>query len=116
RTQQVHRALLALVRRVPLEEVERLRFRGPHPEVRTALQQRQRVHEEELLREEEWGRELLRLRRERDELPDTVALALASPPLQDLWKAGLAMLGEEPTALQQQVLAAEAGPNVPAAS
>ncbi len=112
---QAHRALLALVRRVPLEQIPNRPGRRLHPEVRRAVRQRQRLHEEELLSADERGRQLLRWRRERQELPQTLALALASRPLQNLWRNLLALLGEEPTPLQQAVLAQPANPETPAA-
>ncbi len=66
RLRQVHRAMLATVRRLPLDEVPRPRARGLPQAVAEALQQRQAAHIDELLAEDPLGRELLRLRREQE--------------------------------------------------
>jgi hypothetical protein len=115
RARQVRRALLALVRRVPLEQVPLRPARRLPPEVRRALRQRRQLHEAELLSGEEIGRQLLGWRREQQELPQTLALALAGGPLRNLWRQLLALLGEEPTPLQQAVLTQPAGPEPAAA-
>jgi len=104
RAQQARRAMLATVRRVPLEEV-REASGGLSAEVTRAIAQRQAVHEDELLAADGLGQQILRLRREQEHLPDTVWLAAAPPPLVALWRQVLALLGEAPTPLQQEVLA-----------
>ncbi len=103
RERRAHRAMLALVRRVPLAQVAGLRFRGPHPEVRAALRRRRRACEAEVLAEDEVGREVLRLRRERAALAETLALARAGPRWRRWWRRALALLGQEPTPLQDLV-------------
>ena len=62
------------------------------------------MHEEELLAEDARGRDLLHLRREKEQLRDTVWLAGAPPPLQALWAKVGELLGEAPTTLQQAAL------------
>ena len=59
---------------------------------------------QELLAQDEWGRQVLRLRRERERLRERVALAFAAPPLQELWQQTLAFLGEQPAPLQRDTL------------
>lgn len=61
--------------------------------------------EEVLLQSSETGREILRLKSERDALLDTVWLATSSIQIRDLWGRVVQVLGEEPTTLQQQILA-----------
>jgi len=109
RARQAHRALLALVRRVPLEQVPEPRRPALHPEVRAALRRRRRQHAAELWAEDPAGRALLGLRRERDELPETLALAVAGRPFREFWAQALALLGQEPTPLQRLALAGAAG-------
>jgi hypothetical protein len=101
----LRRAMLATVRRVPIDTLGAYRGHRPHPDVRQALEQRRAVHEAELLACEARGQELLRLRRERAGLAEAVWLATAPRPLQALWQSLLTLLGQEPTALQQQALA-----------
>jgi hypothetical protein len=105
RERRAYRALLATVRRLPVEEVPDAPGGGPPPEVAQALRQRQAAHEEELLGADERGREVLRLRRETEGLLDAVWLAASSRPMKDLWKRAVALLGEAPTALQKEALA-----------
>jgi hypothetical protein len=104
----VHQAMLAVVRRVPVPAVAAGPFGSQHPEVSQTIQQRQASHEEELLAQEERGREILRLRREKENLPDTLRLALASPQLKELWRKISALLGEELTPLQTTALGLDA--------
>jgi hypothetical protein len=98
------RALLAAVRRVPLEEVEEP-ISGYPLEVSRAIQQRRAVHEQELLGQDRLGQEVLRLRREKENLLDTVWLATSSQQIRQLWQQVSAFLGEEETALQREALA-----------
>ena len=59
-----------------------------------------------MLAEDERGQEILRLQREKAHLCEAIWLATAPPPLQRLWRQARALLGEEPTALEQAALAA----------
>ena len=63
--------------------------------------------EKEILQESEFGRKILRLERERDELIDTIWLAISPAQIRSLWKDFSAMLTEEPTELQKQALTYE---------
>ena len=105
---RVQQAMLAVVRRVPVQEVASGHFGSQHPEVSRTIAQRQASHEEELLAQEEQGRDILRLRREKENLPDTLRLALASPQLKELWRKISALLGEELTPLQTTALGLDA--------
>src|SRR5207247_2119349 len=86
RERQGHRALLAVIRRVPPDEVQEAYFVRPHAEVARAVQARLAVHEAELLAEDERGREVLRLRREKENLLDTVWLATSPQQVKELWR------------------------------
>lgn len=112
RQRQAQRAMLAVVRRVPIEAIAASVGSSPHPEVTQALSQQQAAQEEELLAQHEGGREILRPRRVKDNLLDTLWLALAPAPLQALWQRVLSLLGEEPTPLQKEVLCSDADQQV----
>jgi hypothetical protein len=100
RERRARRAMLAVVRRVPVEEVGEAGPPGPQPEVTRAVRACQAAHEEELLAGDERGREILRLRREREGLADAVWLATSPAGARALWRRALGLLGAEPTALQ----------------
>jgi len=63
--------------------------------------------EKEILQESEFGRKILRLEREREELIDTIWLAISPAQIRSLWNDFSAMLTEEPTELQKQALTYE---------
>jgi hypothetical protein len=101
RGRALRRAMLATVRRVPIDTLGAYRGHRAHPDVR----QGRAVHEAERLACEARGQELLRLRRARAGLAEALRLDTAPRPLQALWQSLLTLLGQEPTALQQQALA-----------
>jgi hypothetical protein len=74
------------------------------PEVNTAITNRTAVHEDELLAEHELGRQVLRLRDEKDRLLDTVGLACSSAQIKQLWSNVTRLLGDEPTELERQAI------------
>ena len=105
REQAAHRAMLALVRHVPVEEVdERLCTYSEHQEVSGAIARRQAVHEEEVLAGDEQGRKILQLRQEKEGLLDSVWLATSPVQLRELWQKVGDLLGDEPTTLQKDAL------------
>src|SRR5438876_11390172 len=104
RERQAHRAMLATVRHVPLEEADDY-IHYQHAEVSSAVQRRQAVHEEELLAEDPLGQEILRLRREKESLLDTIWLATSSNQIRQLWQKVVELLGDEQTTLQKVALA-----------
>jgi hypothetical protein len=108
RDRQARRAMLAAVRRVPPAEIPE-EVGASFSEVTQAIRQRQAAHEEELLAADPRGREVLRLRRERENLPDTVWLAKSPRRVVNLWARVAILLGDEPTPLQKEVLAADPG-------
>ena len=105
REEHAHRAMLAKARGVPVDGVDDCHARYAHREVTDAVERRQAVHEEDLLAQEEQGKEILRLRHEKDDLLDTVWLATSTPELRSLWQKVADLLGDEPTPLQKQALA-----------
>jgi hypothetical protein len=107
RRRRLHRAMLAVVRRVPVDQVAAATDRLPAEVVR-AVRRRRRAHEEELLAADERGRLLLELRRERRASPETVWLAGTEAAVLAVWHRLLGLLGMEPTPLQRQALAARA--------
>ncbi len=105
RQRQAQRAMLAVLRRQPLESVTQIVDEAMQAQIRQAIEQRQAIHEEQLLAADAWGQHILRLQRERDNLQDTVWLASSPVGLRGLWTKVLQVLDEEPTALQRQALA-----------
>src|SRR5436309_16130071 len=80
------RAILARVRGVEVETIEEGRYLGPcDQEVDSAIDRRQAVHEEELLAADKVGREILKLRIERERLLDVVWLAASSVQVRARW-------------------------------
>jgi len=83
------------------------RYYGYHAndEVKTAVLRRQKVHEDELLAECDTGREILRLREEKENLLDIVWLATSPSQLKTLWTKVSELLSTEPTQLERDALA-----------
>ena len=104
----LHRAMLAVVRRCPVDQVDEHYCRSQPHDVSQAIQRRQSVHEDELLAADDVGQEILRLRREKDNLLDTVWLATSNQQIRELWQKVVTMLGEEQTPLQREALAIRA--------
>lgn len=63
--------------------------------------------ESELLLASPIGREILKLRQEKDSLLDTVWLATSNAHIRDLWSRVSSVVGDEATPLQQQVMTTE---------
>lgn len=74
RRQYVFKQMVTQVTGCAAEHQSRTYFSKPH-EVEQAVAKRRQRHEEELLGKDELGRQILALRREKDELLDTVWLA-----------------------------------------
>jgi hypothetical protein len=72
RDAQVRREMLAKVRGVSADDLDGYTRVHDHPEIRAAITRRQAWHEEELLAGHELGRQVLRLRADRERLLDTV--------------------------------------------
>lgn len=104
RQRRIQRTMLAHLRSVPIEDVDEHTGYQVHHEVTQAVGRRQAVHEEELLAESELGREILRLRAEKENLLDTVWLATSPAQVKQLWSKVAALLGDVPTPLEQEAL------------
>jgi hypothetical protein len=106
RTEVVTRAMLAHVRGVPVSDLDDSVYSYHcRDEVRSAVSKRQNIHEDELLAESETGREILRLREEKENLLDTIWLATSPSQLKTLWTKVSELLGTEPTQLEREALA-----------
>jgi len=103
---QTQRRMLAHVRGVPVEDLAD-NYYGYHcnDEVKTSVSRRQKVHEDELLAECDTGREILRLREEKENLLDTIWLATSPSQLKTLWTKVTELLSTEPTQLERDALA-----------
>jgi hypothetical protein len=99
-------AMLAIVRSVAVEDVEHeFHGRHEHHEVQAAVERRAAVHEDELLAESELGRQILKLRIEKENLLDTIWLAVSPAQIKQLWSRVTTLLGDELTELEQEALA-----------
>ena len=105
RKRQVERTMLAQIRGVPLDAVDSYSGTRHCDEVERAVKRRQAVHEDELLAENPTGQQILALRREKDNLLDTVWLASCSAELKTLWSKVTELLHDEPTRLERDALA-----------
>jgi hypothetical protein len=104
RDTQVRREMLARVRGVHAEDLELYGRVRDHPEIKAAIGKRQAVHEDELLADNELGREVLRLRAEREGLLDAIWLATSPAQVRVFWRKVAELLGDEPTRLETEAL------------
>jgi hypothetical protein len=65
------------------------------------------VHEEEVLAADKLGREVLKLRIDRERLLDVVWLATSSVQVRALWSKVSELLGEVPRRLEREAMALE---------
>ena len=75
-------------------------------EVEEALTRRQAAHEAEALTDDAVGREIARLESERERLLDVIWLATSPTQIRALWTKVAELLGDEPTQLEREALAA----------
>ena len=73
--------------------------------VENAVGMRAKVHEAELLAEDEVGKQILSLRAEKENLLDTVWLATSPSQIKELWEQVNTLLSIVPTELEQKALA-----------
>jgi hypothetical protein len=104
RDAQVRKEMLARVRGVSADDLDSYSRVHDHPEIRAAITRRQALHEEELLATDELGRQVLRLRAERESLPDAIWLATSPSQVRAFWRNVGELLGEEPTLLEREAL------------
>jgi len=76
-----------------------------------AIRDRQKVHEKELLAADPFGRQILQLRLEQEDLLDTVWLATSPVQIKQLWNRVAEILNQQPTTLQQLALSLEPAPD-----
>ena len=113
RDRQVRREMLARVRGVSAEELDGYSRIHDHPEIRAAIDRRRALHEEELLAGHELGRQVLRLRAERENLLDSIWLATSPAQIRSFWQKVGELLGDEPTDLERAALAIPPAPAEP---
>ena len=108
---QLKLAMLARVRGVPVETIDddysvyaKSRFDN---EIEQAITRRVGVYEEDFMAESDVGRRIVTLRRERENLLDTIWLATSPVQLKTLWSKLAELLGDEQTQLQRDALAIE---------
>jgi hypothetical protein len=108
REQHSQREMLAQVRGDAVADLENNRC-GFHEqrEIQNVINRRSTVHEEELLSQDEIGREVLRLQHEKENLLDTVWIATSPAHIRQLWIKVNELLGDEPTHLEREALAIE---------
>ena len=113
RKKQAQKAMIAMLRSIPIDEVTdsfSIRYGSelalPN-EVAEAIARRQSAHQEQMLADDPVGREVARLEAEEDRLLDTIWLAASPTQIKQLWARVGALLGDEPTALERDALAIE---------
>src|SRR5690242_10996366 len=104
RDAQVRREMLARVRGVAADDLDGYSRVHDHPEIRAAIDRRRALHEDELLAGHELGRQVLRLRAERENLLDSIWLATSASQIRTFWQKVGELLGDEPTRLEREAL------------
>jgi hypothetical protein len=104
RDTQIRKEMLARVRGVSADDLDSYSRVHDHPEIRAAITKRLAIHEEELLAGNELGRQVLKLRAEKENLLDVIWLATSSSQVRQLWTKVAELLGEEPTHLEREAL------------
>lgn len=104
RDAQVRKEMLARVRGVSADDIDCYSRVHDHPEIRAAITKRAALHEEELLAGHDLGRQVLRLREEREHLLDSIWLATSPSQVRSFWQKVAELLGEEPTRLEREAL------------
>jgi len=100
---EVHRLLAAAVRKVPAEQASSYEY-CHSSEWERAIRARQEPETRRLLAASPLGTVILKLRREEEELLDTVWLATSPKQIKDLWRGVAELVSAEPTALQKQAM------------
>ena len=107
--QHILKAMVAQATGRPIEELPAY-FSHP-PGVDRAITSRTELHEQELLEKDDLGRKILALRREKEEMLDTVWLATSGKHIRELWMSVTELLQESPTMLQTKALSIEPDPD-----
>jgi hypothetical protein len=104
RDTQIRKEMLAAVRGVSVDDLDCYTRVHDHPEIKAAIAKRQVVHEEELLAGHELGRQVLKLRAERENLLNVIWLATSPGQVRQLWQKVAELLGEEPTHIEREAM------------
>jgi hypothetical protein len=105
RKEAIQREMLAKIRGVPVADLDNEHVYSAEREITPAIQRRQKVHEDELYAQDPLGQKILEMRREKEELLDTVWLASSPKQIKELWTKVAELLGDEQTRLQKDALA-----------
>jgi hypothetical protein len=105
RDRRIRKEMLAAVRGVSADDLDGYSYVHDHPEIRAAITKRQAEHEEELLATHDLGRQVLRLRAEKEDLLDVIWLATSPAQVRQLWTKVAELLGEESTQLEREAMA-----------
>ena len=107
REKRAQKAMVGRLQGVPADEVPESATHSYQftQTVNAAVQKRQAVHEEELLAEHPVGRDVLKLRAEKENLLDVVWLATSPSHVRTLWSRVGELLGDEPSQLEREALA-----------
>jgi len=103
REDELQTQILSRVRGVPVSQVGSTY--GCDTEVNKAIRPRVEAHEAQILMSSDVGRRIVELRREKDNLLDTVWLATSSVQIKELWGKVATLLRDEPTPLERDALA-----------
>jgi hypothetical protein len=101
--QELHWQIVAAIRKVTPEEV-RAHYCNAPAEWERAVRERQEAEERRLMAASPLGAVILKLKREEEELLDTVWLATSPKQIKSLWQGVAELVSAEPTALQRQAL------------
>ena len=104
RDEVLSRQLLARLRGTPPDTIDSYAVCRSENEINTAIKTRQAIHEDELFREHDLGRQIVQLRLEKENLLDTVFLATSPIQLRSLWEKVSDLLGDELSQLQREAL------------
>jgi hypothetical protein len=108
RETEIQRQMLAKVRGVPVDTLhDHYRYGRNDPEVQQTIERRSTVHEDELLAENEVGRQVVKLRGDEASVLDAVWLATSPRQLKTLWEKVSEFLGEEHSRLIADALTIE---------
>ena len=86
------------------DELEHISEYGYSHVVNTAVTARAKTMEDEIMTESDLGKQVLNLRKEKDNLLDTVWLATSSAQIKQLWEEVNTLLKIEPTSLEGKAL------------
>ena len=103
---RIEREMVAVVRGVAVVDLDDGSYYGRYSnDVDQAIDKRKVVVEDELLGQTDLGRQILKLRAERESLLDAIWLATSPRQVKDLWSKVAELLGDEPTQLERDALA-----------